>query len=106
MKKVLLCVSLALAFALGCKAERKARIGDTVVIDFRGYMDGVQFEGGTAEFYPLKLGSSQFVPGFEEQLVGAAAGEERDVRVTFPENYYPALAGKPVLFKVKVVSIE
>ena len=91
----------------GCNADDMvAQNGDTVVIDFAGYLDGVQFPGGTAESYPLVLGSGQFVPGFEEQLVGAKKGEERDVNITFPTQYVPDLAGKDVVFKVKVVDIK
>jgi trigger factor len=85
--------------------DNSAKNGDTVVINFAGFLDGNQFEGGTAENFPLKLGSGQFVPGFEEQLVGAKAGEEREVKVTFPEQYVPGLAGKDVIFKVKVNEI-
>ena len=90
-------------FLAGC--DNSAKNGDTVVINFAGFLDGHQFEGGTAEGFPLKLGSGQFVPGFEEQLVGSKKGEERDVKITFPEQYVPGLAGKDVIFKVKVVDI-
>lgn len=108
MKKILgvfgVCGAL---FCAGCDAgDVTAQNGDTVVIDFAGYLDGVQFPGGTAESYPLVLGSGQFVPGFEEQLVGAKKGEERDVNITFPKQYVPNLAGKDVVFKVKVVDIQ
>jgi trigger factor len=108
MKKMLgvfgLCGAL---FCAGCDAgDMTAQKGDTVIINFAGYLNGVQFEGGTAEGYPLVLGSGQFVPGFEEQLVGAAKGEERDVNITFPTQYVPDLAGKDVVFKVKVVDIK
>ena len=88
-------------------AERPAQNGDTVVIDFEGFKDGVAFEGGKAEQYPLELGSGSFIPGFEEQLVGASAGEEKDVNVTFPEDYgAEELAGAPVVFKVKVHEVK
>ena len=83
-----------------------AKLGDTVVIDFAGFDNGVQFAGGTAENYPLKLGSGQFVPGFEDQLVGAKIGEQRDVNIRFPDNYVPELAGHEVVFKVTVKEIK
>ena len=86
--------------------DRAAANGDTVVIDFEGFSDGVAFEGGKGENYSLELGSGQFIPGFEEQLVGAKAGDDAEVNVTFPEEYHaPELAGKPALFKVKIHSI-
>lgn len=89
-----------------CDAKpQAAENGDTVVIDFAGYLDGVQFPGGTAQGFPLKLGSGQFVPGFEEQLVGAVKGEAREINITFPTEYVPELAGKDVVFKVTVVDI-
>ena len=71
--------------------ERPAAMGDTVVLDFEGFTDGKPFEGGKAENYTLKLGSHQFIPGFEEALVGVSAGEEKAVEVTFPEQYSPCL---------------
>lgn len=81
--------------------ERPAKDGDTVLIDYAGFADEVQFEGGTAERQPLILGSNTFIPGFEEQLVGISVGEERDVKVTFPEEYHAEdLAGKEAIFKV------
>lgn len=87
--------------------DREAKDGDTAVIDFEGFKDGVAFEGGKAEQYPLELGSGSFIPGFEDQLVGASAGEEKDVNVTFPEDYGAAeLAGAPVVFKVKVHEVK
>ena len=87
--------------------DRPAQNGDTVVIDFEGFKDGVPFEGGKAEQYPLELGSGSFIPGFEEQLVGVSAGEEKDVNVTFPEDYgAKELAGAPVVFKVKVHEVK
>ena len=86
--------------------EREAQNGDTVVIDFEGFLDGVPFEGGKGENYSLELGSSSFVPGFEEQLVGLKAGEEKDLDITFPEEYTPELAGKAVVFKVKVHEVK
>ncbi|MCA1056353.1 trigger factor [Rossellomorea aquimaris] len=89
------------------KEDGKAEEGDTVTMDFEGFVDGEAFEGGQAENYSLELGSGQFIPGFEEQLVGAAAGEEKDVEVTFPEEYHAAeLAGKAATFKVKIHEIK
>ena len=83
----------------------RAAMGDEVVIDFEGFLDGVPFEGGKGEQYPLLLGSGYFIPGFEEQVAGAALGEERDVRVTFPKEYTPELAGKNAVFRIKVHQI-
>lgn len=81
--------------------------GDTVVIDFEGFADGVPFDGGKAEKYSLEIGSGSFIPGFEEQLVGLAKGEEKDIDVTFPENYQSEeLKGKPVVFKIKLHDIK
>jgi len=81
--------------------------GDTAVFDFAGFADGEQFEGGTAENYTLEIGSGQFIPGFEEQMVGLTAGEEKDVEVTFPEEYHADnLAGKPATFKVKLHEVK
>ena len=80
-------------------------MGDEVVIDFEGFLDGVPFEGGKGEQQPLLLGSGYFIPGFEEQVAGAALGEERDVRVTFPKEYTPELAGKNAVFRIKVHQI-
>ncbi len=81
---------------------RAAQMGDTANIDFDGYLDGVPFEGGKAEDYSLELGSHSFVPGFEEQVCGMNIGEEKDLDITFPEEYTPELAGKAVVFKVKL----
>ncbi len=87
--------------------EREAQNGDTVVIDFEGFKDGVPFDGGKAEGHSLELGSGSFIPGFEEQLVGTKAGDEKDVNVTFPEDYHAEeLAGAPVVFKVKVHEVK
>ena len=80
--------------------ERPAAMGDTVNIDFEGFLNGEPFEGGKAEGHALELGSNSFVPGFEEQLVGMSAGEEKDIDITFPENYAENLAGKAVVFHV------
>ena len=82
--------------------ERAAEMGDTANIDFEGFDNGVAFEGGKGENFDLKLGSGSFVPGFEEQVVGMAAGEEKDIDITFPEDYKADLAGKAVVFHVKV----
>ena len=87
--------------------DRPAQNGDTVNIDFVGTVDGVKFEGGEAEGFDLTLGSGQFIPGFEDQVVGMSIGETKDVNVTFPENYQAeALAGKPAVFAVKVNAIQ
>jgi trigger factor len=83
-----------------------AQNGDTVTIDYTGYKDGVPFEGGAGEGYDLTLGSNTFIPGFEDQLVGIKAGEEREVKVTFPENYAPELAGADAVFKVKAHEVK
>jgi trigger factor len=76
-------------------------MGDTANIDFEGFLDGTPFDGGKGENHDLKLGSNSFVPGFEEQVVGMSAGEEKDIDITFPENYHEGLAGKAVVFHVK-----
>jgi len=86
--------------------DRAAEMGDTAEIDFEGFVDGVAFEGGKGENHKLKLGSGQFIPGFEEQVVGKSVGEEFDVNVTFPEEYGASdLAGKAAVFKCKLHSI-
>ncbi len=82
--------------------ERAAQMGDTANIDFEGFDNGVPFNGGKGEAFDLKLGSGSFVPGFEEQVVGMSAGEEKDIDITFPEDYHAELAGKAVVFHVKV----
>ena len=82
--------------------ERTAEMGDTANIDFEGFDNGVPFDGGKGENFDLKLGSGSFVPGFEEQVVGMSAGEEKDIDITFPEDYHKELAGKAVVFHVKV----
>jgi len=105
MKKIFSALTICGALTLGA-CDSGAKKGDTVVIDFAGFLDGVQFEGGTGTAFPLKLGSGQFVPGFEDQLIGAKKGEERDVKITFPQQYVPGLAGKDVIFKVTVVEIQ
>jgi len=82
--------------------ERAAEMGDTANIDFEGFDNGVPFDGGKGDNFDLKLGSGSFVPGFEEQVVGMSAGEEKDIDITFPEDYHADLAGKAVVFHVKV----
>ncbi|MCC2532011.1 trigger factor [Bacillus velezensis] len=89
------------------KEEGAVENGDTVVLDFEGFVDGEAFEGGKAENYSLEVGSGSFIPGFEEQLTGLEAGAEKDVEVTFPEEYHAEeLAGKPAVFKVKIHEIK
>jgi trigger factor len=90
------------------QVEREAKEGDSLLIDFEGFVDGSAFQGGAAEDHLLALGSGQFIPGFEEQLIGAKAGEGRDVNVTFPREYEQAehLAGKEAVFKVKVKEVR
>lgn len=80
--------------------------GDIVTFDFEGFVDGVAFDGGKAENYELLIGSNQFIPGFEEQMVGLKRGEEKDINVVFPENYAPELAGKEATFKLKIHSLK
>ena len=107
MKKFMSVLGLCgVAMLAACDSNATAKIGDTVVIDFAGYLDGVQFDGGTASGFPLKLGSGQFVPGFEDQVVGMKVGETRDINITFPEQYVEGLAGKAVVFKVTVQEIQ
>lgn len=87
--------------------DRPAQEGDTAVIDYEGFADGVPFEGGKDEGYELRLGSHTFIPGFEEQVIGLTAGDEKDIQVTFPEEYHAKeLAGKPVTFKIKVHEVK
>ena len=86
--------------------DREAREGDTAVIDFEGFDNGTPFEGGKGENHDLKLGAGTFVPGFEEQVAGMKAGDERDIDITFPEEYHPDLAGKAVVFHVKCNEVK
>ena len=87
--------------------DRPVQSGDTAVIDFEGFVDGVAFEGGKGENHPLEIGSHSFIDTFEDQLIGKNAGDEVDVNVTFPEQYQAAdLAGKPALFKVKIHEVK
>ncbi|UTY38822.1 trigger factor [Allocoprobacillus halotolerans] len=89
------------------KEEGQVENGDTAVIDFEGFKDGVAFEGGKGENHPLEIGSGSFIPGFEEQLIGMSVGQEKEIEVTFPENYQAAdLAGQKATFKVKVHEIK
>ena len=87
--------------------DRPVESGDTTIIDFEGFSDGVAFEGGKAENYELVIGSNTFIPGFEDQIIGMKIGEEKDINVTFPEEYFSKdLAGKPAVFKVKLHEIK
>lgn len=86
--------------------EDAAKLGDTVIIDFKGYVDDVPFEGGEAKAYELKLGSNAFIPGFEDQLVGIKANDERTIDVKFPENYVEQLAGKAAKFEIKCHEVK
>ena len=86
--------------------DREAKMGDATVIDFEGFDNGTAFEGGKGSNYELKLGSGSFVPGFEEQIVGMKAGDEKDIDITFPEDYHADLAGKAVVFHVKVNEVK
>ena len=86
--------------------DRKVKKGDTAVIDFEGFDNGVAFDGGKGENFDLEIGSGSFVPGFEDQLMGMKVGEEKDIDITFPEDYTPELAGKPVVFHVKVNEVK
>ena len=86
--------------------ERAVKKGDTADIDFEGFDNGVAFDGGKGENFDLEIGSGSFVPGFEEQLIGMKAGEEKDIDITFPKDYTPELAGKPVVFHVKVNEVK
>ena len=87
--------------------DRAVQDGDEVILDFEGFVDGEAFEGGKGENYPLTIGSGSFIPGFEEQLVGAEAGKEVEVKVTFPEDYHAEeLKGKAAVFKCTVHEIK
>lgn len=91
---------------LSNKEDGAVESGDTAVIDFEGFVDGVAFEGGKGENYPLEIGSGSFIPGFEEQVIGMKLKEEKDINVTFPEDYQAELAGKEAVFKVTVHEIK
>jgi trigger factor len=100
-------LALAQAPLVDVEEDRKLENGDTAVINFEGFVDGVAFEGGKAENFALRLGSAQFIPGFEEQVIGMKKGDEATIKVTFPENYGgKELAGKDAEFKVKVNKIQ
>ncbi|MDO4811368.1 MAG: trigger factor [Eubacteriales bacterium] len=86
--------------------ERAVKKGDTANINFEGFDNGVAFEGGKGDNFDLEIGSGSFVPGFEDQLIGMKVGAEKDIDITFPENYTPELAGKPVVFHVKVNEVK
>ena len=86
--------------------ERAVKKNDTANIDFEGFDNGVAFDGGKGENFDLEIGSGSFVPGFEDQLIGMKAGEEKEIDITFPENYTPELAGKPVVFKVTINEVK
>lgn len=86
--------------------DRKVKKGDITVIDFEGFVDGVAFEGGKAESYELTIGSNQFIPGFEDQIIGHKTGEDFDVNVKFPEDYHEELAGKEAVFKIKLHEVK
>ncbi len=88
------------------KTKREAQLKDKVTIDFKGFVNGEELEGGSGEDFDLVLGSGQFIPGFEEQVVGHLAGKRFRINVTFPENYDPSLAGKPAVFEIVIKSIE
>ncbi|MDR1071960.1 MAG: FKBP-type peptidyl-prolyl cis-trans isomerase [Rickettsiales bacterium] len=103
MRKIILGL-FAVLFLAAC-GEQEAKVGDTVSIHFEGFLNGEQFPGGTGDF-DLKLGSGQFVPGFEEQLIGVRKGDVREVKLRFPDQYVPGLSGKEVLFKVTVKSVK
>ncbi len=105
MKKLGPAFAMCGALFLGA-CDSGAQKGDTVVIDFEGFLNGQAFAGGAGQDFPLVLGSGQFVPGFEDQLLGATTGETVDVKITFPEQYVPGLAGKDVIFKVTVKDIN
>ena len=86
--------------------DRPAKSGDTAIIDFEGYVDGEKFDGGTSENHELELGSNSFIPGFEDEVIGMVAGESKDIDLVFPEEYVEHLAGKPVVFKVKLNEVK
>ena len=88
------------------KEKRAAKLKDKAIIDFKGFINGVEFEGGSMEDYPLILGSGQFIPGFEDQVVGHSAGKRFRINLIFPDNYDPSFAGKPVEFEIVIKSIE
>ena len=117
MTRIVLYLILLLIPAMGLHAQGKVTVtqssaidavvnGDTVVIDFEGFDNGVPFDGGKGENFDLEIGSGSFVPGFEDQVIGMKAGEEKDLDITFPEDYHKDLAGKKVVFHVKAKEIK
>ncbi len=107
MKRKLISAAAVVCGAMMVGAcEQHAKQGDVLIIDFAGFLNGEQFQGGTSTDYVLRLGSGQFIPGFEEQLVGATKGETREIKVTFPTDYQaPNLAGQETVFKVTIKDI-
>lgn len=107
MKKILLASLTCLLLLCGCSSTQSnvAEEGDVVKIDFVGKKDGVAFDGGTASGQLLELGAGQYVPGFEEGIVGMKVGETKNINITFPENYYEELAGKDVVFEITVQKV-
>ena len=107
MKRKMLSTAVLVCGAMMVGAcEQRAKNGDVVIIDFAGFLNGEQFQGGTSQDYILRLGAGQFVPGFEEQLVGIKKGETREIKVTFPSDYQaPNLAGQETIFKVTAKDI-
>lgn len=107
MKKILLSCLTCLLLLSGCSSTQSnvAENGDVVKIDFVGKKDGVAFEGGTASGQILELGAGNFVPGFEDGIIGMKSGETKNVDITFPDNYYEDLAGKKVVFEITVQKI-
>ena len=104
--KTLLSLTLTTTFG-ACGKSKTSKIGSTVVIDFKGFVDGVPFTGGEAKDYRLKLGSKIFIPGFEEQLVGYKEGDAVEVTVKFPDDYLKkSLAGKKAVFEVKIKKVK
>ncbi|MDR3208880.1 MAG: FKBP-type peptidyl-prolyl cis-trans isomerase [Rickettsiales bacterium] len=103
MKKIIIGM-FALLFLAAC-GEQEANVGDTISIHFEGFLNGEQFPGGTGDS-DLKLGSGEFIPGFEEQLIGVRKGDVREVKLRFPDQYLPGLAGKEVMFRVTVKKLK
>jgi len=106
MKKMMSAAIAVCGAVMVGACEQPAKQGDVVVIDFAGFLNGEQFQGGTSTDYMLRLGSGQFIPGFEDQLIGAKKGETREIKVTFPADYHaPQLAGQETIFKVTIKNI-
>ena len=105
-RKLIAAAAVVCGSVLVGACEQHAKNGDVVIIDFAGFLNGEQFQGGTSTGYALRLGSGQFIPGFEEQLVGAKKGETREIKVRFPEDYQAQhLAGQETVFKVTIKDI-